>query len=306
MNLSKLWVCSLAIIAIAPSMAEAQLFRRSFQRSTSVLRSNCPNGVCPTGQVVRQSVRNVITPQSNVSRGHWSYPGTISGHLKATHGVSTIGMSHEQMLNTHDALHENRYVPNYHNSLVVPFPATVIQGPGGYYDRPQWKTPTSHIPTKAVAPAKTPVSTTFGLTGSRGTTTPGHVLAQIIPDVSFGLESSIPDHVLAQVDTTSAPVKVSESFRTSLRKAIVEARKAGKITLRDATRLRVACLSPAFLERAQELAVVQIAASGEPSDSVPLNDEGMVEVEGINWDGLAKFLEVFVPLLITLLKAFGL
>lgn len=305
MNLSKLWVCSLAIIALAPSLAEAQLFRRSFQRSTPVLRSNCPNGVCPTGQAVRQTVRNVVAPQSNVSRGHWSYPGTISGHLQATHGVSTVGMSHEQMLNTHDALHENRYVPNYHTSPAVPSPATVIQGSGGYYDRPQWKTPTSPLPAKTATPAKTPASSTFGLVGS-SVTIPSHVLAQIAPDVSFGLETTIPEHVLAQVDTASAPVKVSESFRTSLRKAIVEARKAGKITLRDATRLRVACLSPAFLERAQELAVVQIAASGEPSDSVPLNDEGMVEVEGINWDGLAKFLEVFVPLLITLLKAFGL
>jgi hypothetical protein len=42
------------------------------------------------------------------SRNHWTYPGTISGHLQSGHGVNPAGMSREQMLNLHDALHEGR------------------------------------------------------------------------------------------------------------------------------------------------------------------------------------------------------
>jgi hypothetical protein len=39
--------------------------------------------------------------------GHWSYPGSIDDHLKSQHGVDTSGMTREQMLSTHDALHES-------------------------------------------------------------------------------------------------------------------------------------------------------------------------------------------------------
>lgn len=39
--------------------------------------------------------------------GHWTYPGSIDSHLQAGHGVSTSGMSQEQMLSHHDSLHES-------------------------------------------------------------------------------------------------------------------------------------------------------------------------------------------------------
>lgn len=119
--------------------------------------------------------------------------------------------------------------------------------------------------------------------------------------------AEIPKHVLAQIDEPKdKPMEVADSFRQTLAKAIVQARKSGKINFRDAIKLRVAMRSPAFIQRAQELAVTQVAFSGEESDAVPFDEEGMVQVDGINWEGLAKFLEAFVPLLISLLKAFGL
>ena len=169
-------------------------------------------------------------------------------------------------------------------------------------------------PTKSVAPVKSflnvpkTIPTTdglFGLSASNDSMDiPSHILAQIAPNETFGLSVTIPDHVLGQVD--SQPVKVAESFKPSLLKAIAEGRKSGKLTLREAVRLRTACLSPAFVERAHELAVTQMAFSGESSDAVPMSEDGIIQVEGINWEGLAKFLEAFIPLLITLLKAFGL
>jgi len=47
-------------------------------------------------------------PRAAVSYGHWSYPGSIDYHLQYEHGVSIAGMSHEQKLALHDALHEGR------------------------------------------------------------------------------------------------------------------------------------------------------------------------------------------------------
>lgn len=39
---------------------------------------------------------------------HWSYPGEIDDHLRQTHGKTTTGMTREEMLNLHDAIHEGR------------------------------------------------------------------------------------------------------------------------------------------------------------------------------------------------------
>lgn len=45
------------------------------------------------------------------SGGHWTYPGTISGHLQSDHGVAVQGMSRQEMLTLHDSLHEGTNVP---------------------------------------------------------------------------------------------------------------------------------------------------------------------------------------------------
>ena len=94
-------------------------------------------------------------------------------------------------------------------------------------------------------------------------------------------------------------------FRAELLRALPEARRSGKITAAQAVRIRVAMISPAFAKHAEELAVTQMVASGEDPDSIPKNADGSVNVAGINWEGLSKFLEAFIPLLIMLLKAFG-
>lgn len=42
--------------------------------------------------------------------GHWTFPGDLSDHLRTTHGANVDGMTKEQMLNMHDALHESEPV----------------------------------------------------------------------------------------------------------------------------------------------------------------------------------------------------
>ena len=189
-------------------------------------------------------------------------------------------MTREQMLNMHDALHEGRAAP------VIQSPVIRVQ------------------PT--VQPTLAPPMRSQSIVEPRSS------------DVLFGLgepseddltDLNIPKHILAQIAEPEAvkPQQTTgkDGFRSNLSRAIVEQRKAGKITTRDAVRLRVAMLSPAFQDRAMDLAVAQVAFSGDVADAVPIDDEGVVQVEGINWAGLAKFLEALVPLLLTLLKAFG-
>lgn len=54
--------------------------------------------------------------------GHWTYPGDLADHLRTTHGKKVDGMTTEQMLNMHDALHESEPV-----RIVQPAPVFVQQ-----------------------------------------------------------------------------------------------------------------------------------------------------------------------------------
>ena len=101
------------------------------------------------------------------------------------------------------------------------------------------------------------------------------------------------------------PVPVVEQlkvnkFRQSLLKAADAAAKSGEIKRVDVVRLRVATLSPAFLERAEMLAKVQMSASGE---DVPLGEDGQVEVR--DWDAFLEFLTKLIPIILELLKMFS-
>jgi hypothetical protein len=259
-------VCAVFAAFLFADFADAQLFRRNIQRTRTV-QSGCPGGVCPTATVTRQAI-------VSRSSGHWTHPGTIENHLQSTHGVSTAGMTREQMLDTHDALHEGRSVQTFRAAAVT---------------QPAKSTQSVKVqPT--TAPKAVPVASecTFGL---------GEV-SILEPKVS------IPSHVLAQVD--DKPKAVAEDpFRKSLTKAIADSRKKGTINFRDAVKLRVAMMSPAFVEKAKELAVTQVAFSGIESPDVPMDADGVIQVEGINWEGLAAFLEKLMPLILALLKAFG-
>ncbi len=61
--------------------------------------------------VVQPVVSQPVVVQPVVrSSSHWSYPGDITTHLQSAHGQNVSGMSIEQQLNLHDALHESKPV----------------------------------------------------------------------------------------------------------------------------------------------------------------------------------------------------
>jgi hypothetical protein len=270
----------LAVLVLMPVVCEAQIFRNApWNRGVQSRSSGCPGGICPTGTPTRAAT------VSRASAGHWSYPGTIDSHLQSTHGVSTAGMTREQMLNTHDALHEGRSIQRPVQSA----PAVIYQSQPVIRVTPQ---PVYRAPVTTLQPTRAPALPSDELFGLGAMLEPRSV--------------ELPKHVLGQIaEPEEVQPAVESGFRSEIVKAIQKARQAGKINARQAVRLRTATLSPAFAAEAQALAVTQMAFSGENSEHLPMSDEGVVQVDGINWAGLAKFLEALVPLLLTLLKAFG-
>lgn len=91
----------------------------------SIASAQCPGGVCPlpnktySQPVIAPSFQYVqqpsYTPQQvyrdNIqyywqsSNRHWTHPSTIQNHIASTHGVSTAGMTGEQLLTLHDQIH---------------------------------------------------------------------------------------------------------------------------------------------------------------------------------------------------------
>lgn len=106
-------------------------------------------------------------------------------------------------------------------------------------------------------------------------------------------------------ELSEAEIESGTKFSRSLVKAAMKAQREGKFKRADVLRLRVAMLSPAFRQQAEELCVIQIASSGEDSP-FEYADDGTIIRTAIDWDSLAAFLERVVPLILTLLKAFGL
>ena len=106
-----------------------------------------------------------------------------------------------------------------------------------------------------------------------------------------------PSHVEAQSPVVEEVS--SNKFRSALLKAAQEAAKKGELKRIDVVRLRVATLSPAFLERAEMLAKVQMSASG---DDIPVDDDGRIEIR--DWEAFLEFLVKLLPLLLKLLDAF--
>lgn len=49
-----------------------------------------------------------LSGSASAAGGRWSYPGDLRSHLMREHGASVQGLSRQQMLELHDALHEQR------------------------------------------------------------------------------------------------------------------------------------------------------------------------------------------------------
>jgi hypothetical protein len=93
-----------------------------------------------------------------------------------------------------------------------------------------------------------------------------------------------------------------ESFRKSVIKAAQSLQQKGELKRSEVVKLRVALLSPSFRQRAEDLAVIQMSASGE---DVPVDENGLIQRANIDWDKLLAFLEKLIPIILQLITAFS-
>ncbi|XZE18795.1 hypothetical protein SH449x_004100 [Pirellulaceae bacterium SH449] len=124
------------------------------------------------------------------------------------------------------------------------------------------------------------------------------------PDVKTALAVSQPPKASVQ-KSSDVPIETARSeISVELVKAATAAQRKGDITRLQLLRIKVAMLSPAFRQKVEDLAVLQMAASGEDGP-FEVDENGEIVRETINWEGLATFLEKLVPLVLLLIKAFG-
>ena len=109
--------------------------------------------------------------------------------------------------------------------------------------------------------------------------------------------------VTRQID--QIPIEQADGFRRSLIKAIRQRVQSGELSRRDAIRIRVAMVSPAFREHCENLALTQIVFSGTTTDLVQYDEDGKIERASIDWDNLIGFLERLLPLILELISIFG-
>jgi len=93
-----------------------------------------------------------------------------------------------------------------------------------------------------------------------------------------------------------------DAFYAAMIKAIKAKRQKGEMSARQALRLRVALISPAFRAKAEDLAVTQMAFSEQGEDYLKRTAEGKVDRASIDWEGVTLFLEKLMPFLLQLLE----
>jgi hypothetical protein len=97
--------------------------------------------------------------------------------------------------------------------------------------------------------------------------------------------------------------KADKSFHRQIVKATQEAAKRGEISRIDALKLRIAFLSPAFRQHAEDLAIVQMYFH-DPM-ALPLSADGSIERANIDWSKLMDYLIKLLPLFLEIMRLIG-
>lgn len=107
-------------------------------------------GSAGTGVATVNHASRVATPLKTATRvlvkplariGHWTFPGDIETHLRNDHNVNTSGMTMEQMLDEHDAIHESSAAV----TMAAPITKSTVYYPSSSSSCPGGICPTSHV-----------------------------------------------------------------------------------------------------------------------------------------------------------------
>lgn len=118
----------LLMTLLAPTVAEAQIFKRWRSRAVSrtvfrpAVQSSCPGGQCPVDAVEAPPVQGDVKFYWQVPGAAWTHPDTIQSHMSGTHGIDITGKSGEELVRMHDAIHAGSGV-----GMVLPRSRTVTR-----------------------------------------------------------------------------------------------------------------------------------------------------------------------------------
>ena len=114
-----------------------------------------------------------------------------------------------------------------------------------------------------------------------------------------------------QKNPVKQEVEISEAKGTAgFRKTIIQASKKafsdGEITRKQLLKIRLGTLSPAVLEKIEDVAIMQMAASGEDlSGIVEVNSDGKINRASIDWNNLIDFVERLIPIILQIIQIFA-
>lgn len=146
----------------------------------------------------------------------------------------------------------------------------------------------------------------FGQTDRDGTPNPP-AQTQTTDDPFYEFDGEL--DALARVSELPQEV-AGDTFRRSVIRAAVNARRAGNISRGDLIKIRVAMFTPAVRDQVENMAVWQMDASAtevpaELQNAFEVDDQGKILRTSINWDQLISFLERLLPLILQFISALG-
>lgn len=106
--------------------------------------------------------------------------------------------------------------------------------------------------------------------------------------------------------TASSEVSASKKsdFSSVVIQAAVSAQRKGQIKRAQLWQIRLAMLSPSVRSQAEDLVVMELAASGIEG-VYTLDADGKIDRSSIDWDQLLAFIEKLIPIILDLIKLFA-
>lgn len=110
--------------------------------------------------------------------------------------------------------------------------------------------------------------------------------------------------VKQEVEVSDA--KGTAGFRKTIIQAATKAFGEGEITRKQLLKIRLGTLSPAVLTKIEDVAIMQMAASGEDlSGIVEVNSDGKINRASIDWNNLIDFVERLIPIILQIIQIFA-
>jgi hypothetical protein len=120
----------------------------------------------------------------------------------------------------------------------------------------------------------------------------------------FSVAPALAVDPMLTMDSSEVAASKKSEFSNAVIQAAVSAQKKGQIKRLELLQIRLAMLSPSVRARAEDLVVMDLAASGIEG-VYTLGADGKIDRSSIDWDQLLAFIEKLIPIILDLIKLFA-